>query len=281
MQPEEGRHVLQYAARPASPPAHRHDPAANALCARARTEDTNKCKMWYPERCASNSFVKKCRASCNAAYPLMEYCKSYVSEARFAELEAKFEALKRTPGPKGENGKDGKDGAAGKDGKEGPQGPAGPAGPAGADGAKGADGAGGGGGGDVIVPRFENKDSLPTCGMSMMGESVEGGHLAWYVDDEFGDTKLAMCTGTEWKSMMLTGDEEPGGSTECSGECPACYDGGNGEGGCDPGQFCGTECWTGNCARRAKSFHGFCQPCTQCKMDSDAVSGSCSPECAR
>ena len=71
-------------ARPQRPPAHRHDPAL--LCARA--EDTSKCttKMWYPERCAIKSFMKKCRASCDAAYPLMEYCKPSL-EAKFAELE--------------------------------------------------------------------------------------------------------------------------------------------------------------------------------------------------
>jgi hypothetical protein len=90
--------------------------------------------------------MKKCRASCHAEYPLMEYCKSYVSEARFAELEAKFEALKRTPGPKGErgadgeNGKDGKDGENGKDGKDGENGKDGQDGENGKDGTNGKDG---------------------------------------------------------------------------------------------------------------------------------------------
>ena len=36
----------------------------------ARAEDTGKCKMFYPERCASKSFVKKCRKSCHEEYPL-------------------------------------------------------------------------------------------------------------------------------------------------------------------------------------------------------------------
>ena len=31
----------------------------------ARAEDTNKCKRFYPQGCASKSFVKKCRKSCH------------------------------------------------------------------------------------------------------------------------------------------------------------------------------------------------------------------------
>ena len=105
--------MLRYAV-PASLPTLRAAVAAPPAAAPsptplgARAEDTGKCKMFYPERCASNSFVKKCRASCDAAYPLMEFCKPSL-ESKFAELEAKFEALKRTPGPKGEKGADGKD----------------------------------------------------------------------------------------------------------------------------------------------------------------------------
>ena len=49
MQPEEGRHVLQYAARPASPPAPPPRPPTGTtppptLCARARAETLDKCK---------------------------------------------------------------------------------------------------------------------------------------------------------------------------------------------------------------------------------------------
>ena len=47
--------------------------------------------------------------------PLMKYCKSYVSEDKFAELKAEFEALKLATGPKGEKGEKGE---AGEDGKE-------------------------------------------------------------------------------------------------------------------------------------------------------------------
>ena len=115
MQPEEGRHVLQYAARP--PAAVARPPARPRSALRA--EDTSKCKKFSPAQCAIKSFVKKCRASCHAEYPLMKYCKSYVSEARFAELEAKFEALQRTPGPKGEKGADGAKGDKGDTGEVG------------------------------------------------------------------------------------------------------------------------------------------------------------------
>ena len=37
------------------------------------------CEKWTtvsPEQCASNKFVKKCRASCHKQYPLMDYCES-------------------------------------------------------------------------------------------------------------------------------------------------------------------------------------------------------------
>ena len=90
-------------APPPRPPTGTTPPPT--LCARARAEDTNKCKMWYPERCASNSFVKKCRASCHARYPLMEYCKPSL-EAKFAQLEERLNKLALTPC------KDGKDGAS-------------------------------------------------------------------------------------------------------------------------------------------------------------------------
>ena len=86
MQPEEGRHVLQYAARPASPPAPPPRPPTGTtppptLCARARAEDTDKCKNFLqliqknPEKCSSSrNFAKRCRASCDAKYPEMNYC---------------------------------------------------------------------------------------------------------------------------------------------------------------------------------------------------------------
>ncbi len=56
----------------------------------ARAEDTGKCKMFYPERCASKSFVKKCRKSCHEEYPLMKYCKLYVS-SRFCSRAQRSE----------------------------------------------------------------------------------------------------------------------------------------------------------------------------------------------
>ena len=86
MQPEEGRHVLQYAARPASPPAPPPRPPTGTtppptLCARARAEDTDKCKNFSqliqknPEKCSSSkNFAKRCRASCHEKYPEMNYC---------------------------------------------------------------------------------------------------------------------------------------------------------------------------------------------------------------
>ena len=86
MQPEEGRHVLQYAARPASPPTPPPRPPTGTtppptLCARARAEDTDKCKNFLqliqknPEKCSSSkNFAKRCRASCHEKYPEMNYC---------------------------------------------------------------------------------------------------------------------------------------------------------------------------------------------------------------
>ena len=94
MQPEEGRHVLQYAARPASPPP--------TLCARARAEDTDKCKNFSqliqkkPEKCSSSkNFAKRCRASCHAKYPTMNYCVE-AEEALFTQkqLDAAVAAAK-------------------------------------------------------------------------------------------------------------------------------------------------------------------------------------------
>ena len=86
----------------------------------ARAEDTGKCKRFYPEGCASNSYVKKCRKSCHEEYPLMKYCKSYVSEDKFAELKAEFEALKlATYGPEGREGREGR-GRRGRQGTETP-----------------------------------------------------------------------------------------------------------------------------------------------------------------
>jgi hypothetical protein len=88
VQPEEGRHVLQYAARPASPPAPPPRPPTGTtppptLCARARAEDTDKCKNFSqliqknPEKCSSSkNFAKRCRASCHVEYPEENYCVS-------------------------------------------------------------------------------------------------------------------------------------------------------------------------------------------------------------
>ena len=95
MQPEEGRHVLQYAARPASPPAPPPRPPTGTtppptLCARARAEDTDKCKNFLqlidknPEKCSSSkNFAKRCRASCHAHNPTMNYC----AQGSFAALD--------------------------------------------------------------------------------------------------------------------------------------------------------------------------------------------------
>ena len=65
--------MLRYAIPPSYlPPAYPPVPALPAAVAAppaevlpptplgARAEDTGKCKMFYPERCASNAFVKKC-----------------------------------------------------------------------------------------------------------------------------------------------------------------------------------------------------------------------------
>ena len=133
MQPEEGRLVLRYAvphtctvpalpAAVAAPPAEVLPPTPLG----ARAEDTNKCKRFYPEGCASNSYVKKCRKSCHEEYPLMKYCKSYVSEDKFAELKAEFEALKLAfTGPKGKEGETGEKGDKGEKGAAGDKGAAG------------------------------------------------------------------------------------------------------------------------------------------------------------
>ena len=104
----------------------------------ARAEDTNKCKRFYREGCASNSYVKKCRKSCHEEYPLMKYCKSYVSEDKFAELKAEFEALKLAfTGPKGKEGQTGEKGATGPVGDKGATGDKGASGDKGAAGDKG------------------------------------------------------------------------------------------------------------------------------------------------
>merc|ERR1719155_427741 len=144
--------------------------------------------MFYPERCASNSFVKKCRKSCHEEYPLMKYCKSYVSEDKFAELKAEFEALKLAfTGPKGKEGETGEKGD------------------------KGAEGAGGGGGGgDVIVPKAgTGHDSLPTCNGDNIGQLVryEDTETRGHDFDECGERDItihvfAVCTGTDWLYLM-------------------------------------------------------------------------------
>ena len=121
MQPEEGRHVLQYAARPASPPAPPPRRTTGTtqpptLCARARAEDTNKCKNFLqltqkdPEKCgSSNNFVKRCRASCHAQHPTRNYCAptNTALQEELSEMTAYFDdliALKGVPGEKGEQG---------------------------------------------------------------------------------------------------------------------------------------------------------------------------------
>ena len=95
--------MLRYAVPPYPPvpalPAAVAAPPAEVLPPTpldARAEDTNKCKRFYPQGCASKSFVKKCRKSCHEEYPLMKYCKPSL-EDKFAELEAKFEALSPPP----------------------------------------------------------------------------------------------------------------------------------------------------------------------------------------
>ena len=66
-------------APPPRPPTGTTPPPT--LCARARAEDTNKCKNFLqlttkdPEKCSSSkNFAKRCRASCHAQYPTMNYC---------------------------------------------------------------------------------------------------------------------------------------------------------------------------------------------------------------
>ena len=48
---------------------------------------------------------------------------------------------------------------------------------------------------------------------------------------------------------------------------------------CAKGQFCGTECWTGECGKDKNEPRGrrgkYCQPCAQCKTSRDSVTRSC------
>jgi hypothetical protein len=48
---------------------------------------------------------------------------------------------------------------------------------------------------------------------------------------------------------------------------------------CFAGLFCGIECWTGQCGVDGSvveyTFGQYCQPCVECELDSDSVSGSC------
>ena len=81
VQPEEGRHVLQYAARPASPPAPPPRPPTGTtppptLCARARAADTDKCELLAvdPEGPSAAAGCQEVPASSRAQYPEMNYC---------------------------------------------------------------------------------------------------------------------------------------------------------------------------------------------------------------
>jgi len=48
---------------------------------------------------------------------------------------------------------------------------------------------------------------------------------------------------------------------------------------CGTGQFCAVECFVGDCRGGGRvedeSIVGFCQPCVECEIDEDSVSGSC------
>ena len=48
---------------------------------------------------------------------------------------------------------------------------------------------------------------------------------------------------------------------------------------CEVNQFCGMQCWTGNCGKDGKISLGaigkYCQPCKECIHDSRSESGSC------
>ena len=68
-------------APPPRPPTGTTPPPT--LCARARAEDTDKCKNFLqliqknPEKCSSSkNFAKRCRASCHVEYPEENYCVS-------------------------------------------------------------------------------------------------------------------------------------------------------------------------------------------------------------
>ena len=142
----------------------------------------------------------------------MKYCKSYVSEDKFAELKAEFEALKLAftgpkgeKGEKGEAGEDGEDGTDGEDGEKGPQGPIGDKGPD-------------GGGGDVIVPKVAGKDSLGTCDENKIGHitSFEGTETRSHQSNHCGRYDItvsflvfAICTGTKWQYFSAE-DQVPG-----------------------------------------------------------------------
>ena len=49
---------------------------------------------------------------------------------------------------------------------------------------------------------------------------------------------------------------------------------------CSVGQFCGVECWTGDCGDDEDVTRGtrgqFCQPCDECVFGSDSITGDCS-----
>ena len=65
-------------------------------------------------------------------------------------------------------------------------------------------------------------------------------------------------------------DEEPGAPF---GACSSHND-------CSAEQFCGRECWTGDCGEDEDVARGtrgqFCQPCDECVLDSDSITGDCS-----
>ena len=68
------------------------NPKQDTSCCRDLKTGRRQCEMWTmvsPERCESDKFVKKCRASCHAEYPLMGYCEP--SPASLTSLQNKID----------------------------------------------------------------------------------------------------------------------------------------------------------------------------------------------
>ena len=69
------------------------NPKKDPSCCRDLKTKPRQCELWTmisPEQCSKKDFVGKCRASCNAQYPLMGYCLKTAEQESIASLENKI-----------------------------------------------------------------------------------------------------------------------------------------------------------------------------------------------